>query len=179
MIKYESNQWRTDLIIFTEQYSSNLMQLGCIVNQIRRNHNEQAQCRVILYLGISSRNQQNILINETDFFHINISRSNLLYDQMRTYQYIDSINIIAESYPVYSYYDFILKTDLDVFLTRKFSNFLPNRSHTLIVGRGGYSTEFNTRRLGRIAKDMGWKYRNLTNIGSTWFVRICIITREM
>ncbi|CAF5086420.1 unnamed protein product, partial [Rotaria sp. Silwood1] len=37
-------------------------------------------------------------------------------------------------------------------------------------GRGGYSTEFNTRRLGRIARDMGWKYQNLTNIGSTWLV---------
>jgi hypothetical protein len=172
MIKYESNQWRTDLIIFTERNSSSLLQLGCIVNQIRRNHHEQAQCRIILYLGISSRIKQRILINENEFFRINISRSKLLYDQLRTYQYIDSINIIAESYPIYSYYDFILKTDLDVFLTRPFASFLPNCSNTLIIGRGGYSTEFNTRRLGRIAKDMGWNYGNLTNIGSTWLVRL-------
>ena len=170
MIKYESNQWRTDLIIFTERNSSSLQQLGCVVNQKRRNHYEQAQCRVILYVGISSRIPQRALIDENEFFRINISRSKLLYDQLRTYQYIDSINIIAESYPIYSYYDFILKTDLDVFLTKPFARFLPNCSNTLIVGRGGYSTPFNTRRLGRIAKDMEWKYENLTNIGSTWLV---------
>ncbi|CAF5198172.1 unnamed protein product, partial [Rotaria sp. Silwood1] len=33
---------------------------------------------------------------------------------------------------------------------------------------GGYSTKFNTRRLGRIARDMNWKYQNMTNVGSTW-----------
>ena len=170
MIKYESNEWRTDLIIFTEQNLSSLQQLGCVLNQKRRNHSEQAQCRVFLYRGISSRVPQIALIDENEFFHINVSRSKLLYEHLRTYQYIDSINIIAESYPIYSNYDFILKTDLDVFLTKPFARFLPNCSNTLIVGRGGYSAPFNTRRLGRIANDMGWKYGNLTNIGSTWLV---------
>jgi len=182
MNKYESNQWRTDFIIFTEQYSLSLKQLGCILNQIRRNNDEQPKCRVFIYLRLSSREinpltkQQKILINDSEknFFHINIPRSILLYNHIRTYQYIDSVNIIAEGYPIYSYYDFILKTDLDVFLTKQFANFIPNKSKTLFVGRGGYSTEFNTRRLGRIARDMNWKYQNLTNIGSTWLVRVSL-----
>jgi hypothetical protein len=180
MIKYESNQWRTDLIIFTEQYSLSLIQLGCIANQIRQNNTEQPKCRVFIYVRLSSREinsstkQQKILINDSNknLFHINISRSILLYDYIKTYQYIDSVNIIAEGYPIYSYYDFILKTDLDIFLTKQFSNYIPNTLKTLFFGHGGYSTEFNTRRLRRIARDMGWKYQNLTNIGSTWLVSV-------
>jgi hypothetical protein len=184
MINYESYQWRTDLIIFTEQYSFSLIQLGCVVNQIRRNNDEQPRCRVFIYLRLSSRDinpltkQPKILIHNSmkDFFHINIPRSILLYDHIRTYPYIDSVNIIAEGYPIYSYYDFILKTDLDVFLTKQFASYIPYSSKTLFVGGGGYSTEFNTRRLGRVARDMGWKYQNLTNIGSTWLV--CIAMNE-
>jgi hypothetical protein len=180
MIKYESNQWRTDLIIFTEQYSLSLIELGCIANQIRQNNDEQPKCRVFIYLRLSSREinpltkQQKILTDDSEknLFDINIPRSILLYNNIKTYQYIDSVNIIAEGYSIYSYYDFILKTDLDVFITRQFANFIPNTTETLFAGRGGYSTEFNTRRLERIARDMGWKYQNLTNIGSTWLVPI-------
>jgi hypothetical protein len=80
------------------------------------------------------------------------------------------VNIIAEGYLTYLYYDYILKTDLDVFITKQFANYLPVTYKTLLVGQGGYSTEFNTRRLGRIARDMGWSYQNLTSIGSTWLV---------
>jgi hypothetical protein len=178
MIKYESNQWRTDLIIFTGYYSSSLIQLGCIPNQIRSNNEEEPKCRVFIYLRLSAREinpltkQQIIFTNDSreDLFHIGRSRSILLYNHIKTYRYIDSVNIIAEGYPIYSYYDFILKTDLDVFLTKQFANYIPNIWNTLFVGRGGYSTEFNTRRLERIARDMGWKYQNLTNIGSTWLV---------
>jgi hypothetical protein len=177
MIKFESNLWRTDLIIFTEKYSLSLKKLGCTANQIRLNNTEQPKCRVFIYLSLSARHinpitkQQIISTNDTekDLFHINISRSALLYEHIRTYQYIDSVNIIAEGYPIYSYYGFILKTDLDVFITKQFANYIPNQSKTLFFGRGGYSTEFNKRRLGRIARDMGWKYENLINIGSTWY----------
>lgn len=180
MIEYEDDQWRTDLIIFTERYTPSLSELGCIINKKREDNEELPQCRVFIYVRLSSREinplttQQKLFFNNsnTDFFHINITRSMLLYKQIKTYPYFDSINIIAEGYPVYSYYDFILKTDLDVFLTKQFSIYIPNTLNTLFVGRGGYSTEFNTRRLGRIARDMNWKYQNLTNIGSTWLVLI-------
>ncbi|CAF3733049.1 unnamed protein product [Rotaria sp. Silwood1] len=177
MIKYEPSEWRTDFIIFTEQYSTVFIQLGCLINRIRLNDEEQPKCRVFIYVRISARHidpvtKQQILVtnhSEKNLFHVDISRSILLYDHFKAYQYIDSVNIIAEGYPIYSYYDFILKTDLDVFITKRFANYVPSTLKTLFTGRGGYSTEFNTRRLGRIARDMGWKYQNLTNIGSTWY----------
>jgi hypothetical protein len=183
MIKSESRNWRTDLIIYTGEYSSSLQQLNCLLNQIRTNNTEQAQCRIFLYLRLLNRQidsitkQQGILINKSqnNLFQIDIQRSILLYKQINTYEYIDSVNIIAEAYPTYEYYDFILKTDIDVFITKQFAKFFPITKKTFLVGRGGYSTEFNTRRLGRIARDMNWKYQNMTNIGSTWSVYISII----
>ncbi|CAF3081675.1 unnamed protein product [Rotaria sp. Silwood2] len=70
MMKYESKNWRTDLIIYTGEYSSSFQQLGCILNQIRINNTEQPQCRVFLYLRLSMREissltqKQTILANQ-------------------------------------------------------------------------------------------------------------------
>ncbi|CAF0994327.1 unnamed protein product [Rotaria sordida] len=177
MMKYESKNWRTDLIIYTGEYSSSFQQLGCIINQKRLNNTERPQCRIFLYLRISKREissltqQQTILTHngKKDLFNINIQRSILLYKKLKIYDYIDSVNIIAESYSTFEYYDFILKTDIDVFITSQFAKYVPLSNATLLVGRGGYSTQFNTRRLGRIARDMNWNYQNLTNVGSTWY----------
>jgi hypothetical protein len=176
MMKYESNYWRTDLIIYTGNYNSALEQLGCILNKIRLDYVEPPQCRVFLYLRLSKRKidtsnqQQDLLIDDNykQFSQIDIPRSVLLYQQMQTYPYIDSVNIIAEAYPTFKFYNFILKTDIDVFVTKQFGKYVPGTNLTLLVGLGGYSTPFNTRRLGRIARDMNWRYKNLTNVGSTW-----------
>ncbi len=176
MMKYESKYWRTDLIIYTGQYSLAFQQLGCVINQIRINNTEQPQCRIFLYLRILDRHinsitrQQTIFIdtNKKQLFQIDIQRSILLYQKLKTYGYIDSVNIIAEAYPTFEYYDFILKTDIDVFITKQFAKYVPARNISLLVGRGGYSTQFNIRRLGRIARDMNWEYKKISNIGSTW-----------
>jgi len=175
-MKYESKDWRTDFIIYTGNYSSSLQELGCILNRKRLDNIEQPQCRVFLYLRLTYRHknsttqQQTILVDDNvkDLFQIDTQRSLLLYEQLKTYGYIDSVNIIAEAYPTFQYYDFILKTDIDVFITKQFAKYVPTTNVTLLVGLGGYTTEFNTRRLGRIARDMNWNYQNLTNIGSTW-----------
>jgi hypothetical protein len=70
-------------------------------------------------------------------------------------------------------YDYILRTDMDVFLTKYFGRFVPYNNTLLVGGGGGYSTAFNTASLRRVAKDMNWLYANLTNLGSTWPVIEC------
>lgn len=180
MMKFESKYWRTDLLIYTENYTPSLQQLGCILNEQRRNHLQSPQCRVFLYRRVSKRSintltqRQVIYIDRTPnhFYQIDLQRSRSVFDLMKTYGYIDSVNIIAEAYPTFAFYHYILKTDIDVFLTPAFAKFLPITNRTLLVGRGGYSTKFNTKRLGRIARDMNWEYANVTNIGSTWYVKI-------
>ena len=177
MMEDESPYWRTDLIIYTGNYSSSLQQLGCILNQKRTNEYESPKCRVILYLRMSNRvisniskTQQNVLINSSlqPFFQINLNRSLEIVKHIARYEYIDSVNIIAEAYPTYEIYDFILKTDIDVFITKQFAQYIPNIPESILVGLGGYSAPFNNYRLSRIARDMEWKYKNMTNIGSTW-----------
>ena len=64
-------------------------------------------------------------------------------------------------------YDYILRTDMDCFLTYNFALYVPY-NNSLLVGRGGYSTTFNSKRLKRIANDMNWKYADKTSLGSTW-----------
>ncbi|CAF1147356.1 unnamed protein product [Adineta ricciae] len=177
MMKVESKEWRTDFIIYTEYYSSSLQQLGCVLNEVRMDDTEPPQCRVFPYLRISNRTINSITQRQTvfassgksEFFQINTARSIELYREMQKYGYIDSVNIIAEAYPTFQYYDFILKTDIDVFITKQFAKYTPVTKNTFLVGLGGYSTQFNTRRLGRVARDMNWHHPNITNIGSTWY----------
>lgn len=88
---------------------------------------------------------------------------------LRTYRYIDSVNVVAECYPSFSMYNYILRTDIDVFLTKYFGRFVPYND-TLLVGQGGYAVNLTSARLRRIAKDMNWLSANMINLGSTWSV---------
>jgi hypothetical protein len=170
MMKDEPSLWRTDLIIYTGNYTSNLQQLGCIHTQIRINKEEPPQCRVFLYKRIRLRDAQ-YPKNAANFLYqqFDKDRSTLLITHLQKYRYIDSINIIAECYPSFRMYDYILRTDMDVFLTKNFGRFVPYKD-TVLVGHGAYSTKFNIARLRRIARDINWSYANLTNLGSTWSV---------
>jgi hypothetical protein len=58
-------------------------------------------------------------------------------------------------------------TDIDVFITKYFA-FHPLISYmTTSVGRSAYSTVFNINSLRRIAKNVDWKYANLSDIRSS------------
>jgi hypothetical protein len=168
MMKSESSSWRTDLVIYTGIYTLYLQELGCVYNRIRVSQDEPPQCRVFRYVRVSLRDVKQT--NKTDdhlYQDFDETRSILLTTYLSTYEYVDSINIIAECYPSFAVYDYILRTDMDVFLTKTFAQYVPY-NNTLLVGRGAYSTSFNTARLRRIAKDMGWSYASIVNIGSTW-----------
>ena len=160
MHRSERKTWRTDLVIFADHFTVDLENLACVYNRTRTNGNESPQCRVFPYRRISARGA--LYANGSN------DGSRRLYDSFLNYPYIDSINIIMEGYPVFSMYDYILRTDIDVFLTEYFGMYVPASDATLLTGHGGYSVTFNTNRLRRIAHDLGWQYANMTNIGSTW-----------
>lgn len=67
----------------------------------------------------------------------------------------------------------IIKTNffvyLDVFVYRHFATYIPQNC-TFITGGGGYGTDFNRRKLKRIAHDMGFAHAGVSGMGSTWFV---------
>ena len=170
MMKYEPMVWRTDLIIFSGNFTVYLQMLGCSFNKIRLDRNEMPQCRVFPYQRLVDRPfKLDSVTNYSQYQQIDERRERKLMQYLRTYEYVDSINIVAEGYPTFSMYDYILRTDLDVFLTKNFGLYVPE-NETFLVGRGGYSTPFNSARLKRISKNMNLSYANINNIGSTWFV---------
>lgn len=66
-------------------------------------------------------------------------------------------------------YDFIIRSDSDVFLTPLFATWLPRHCNDFYVGRGAYSTYFNDKRLRRAAQRLGLDYAGQQNLGSTWY----------
>ena len=63
---------------------------------------------------------------------------------------------------------------LDVFIYRHFATYIPQNC-TLLTGGGGYGTDFNRRKLKRIARDMNFSHVGLSGMGSTWlvFLNLC------
>lgn len=60
---------------------------------------------------------------------------------------------------------------LDVFIYRHFGFYFPPNC-TFLTGGGGYGTDFNRRKLKRIARDMGYAHAGMSGMGSTWYIRI-------
>ena len=150
MLKTEPPHYRTDIILVVERWHSLLQQLPC-VNQSRISRNESGHCRIITgYTPLWKR--------DLDF---------------ERYKFADSISIVsfANDSNALRHYHWLLRTDLDVFLTPSFSNWRPE---TFVVGRGSFCFDvFDTcQRLERISRDMGLAPPNndtVENIGSTWY----------
>lgn len=165
MMISESSLWRTDIIVYASEYTSLFKKLDCVYDKIRINSEEKPKCRFFPYVRM--KNRDSVHASSSAYQTIDKKRAQIIYQNLRTYGYIDSINTVLEYYLSYSMYDFILRTDMDCFLTHNFARYVPY-NNSIIVGRGGYSTEFNNRRLKRIANDMNWKYADKDSLGSTW-----------
>jgi len=165
MMMNESSLWRTDFIVYTTEYESIFKNLDCVYDEIRINSDEKPKCRIFPYVRIKNRESKHE--SSSKYQIINKQRSQLLYQNLRNYGYIDSINTVFEYNSSYFMYDYILRTDLDCFLTKNFAFYIPYKN-SLLVGHGGYSTTFNNKRLQRIAHDMNWQYSNKSSLGSTW-----------
>lgn len=66
-------------------------------------------------------------------------------------------------------FSYLVRSDMDVFLTPLFGLWLPRHCNDFNVGRGGYSTDFNTKRFARIARNLRLDYAGVENLGSTWY----------
>lgn len=140
--------------------------------------------RVAKYYN-DSIEQMVLLPTVTDTTTFDLKRSESLYANLRNYGYIDSINTLYEGFNTFKMYDFVLRTDigkemqgrelrenkvffyLDVFVYRHFATYIP-KNCTFITGGGGYGTDFNRRKLKRIARDMEFAHTGVSGMGSTW-----------
>jgi hypothetical protein len=183
MQKYEPLRWRTDLVVFIEKIQdSNVFlffnELNCSFSNRRESESDEPACILIEYVPLAKRklhyhqiSYSNLLsyghvLSETNFeqFYSNIQQS------LSYYVYLDSILIAFDGYEYFKKagYDYLIRSDIDVFLTPLFAVWLPENCDDFYVGRGGYSDPFNQKRLNRIARDLGFKHAGLVNLGSTW-----------
>lgn len=188
MQKSEPKKWRTDFIVFIENdpkffkdNKSFLNELNCSFDNKRTSKADKPMCTLINYVALKKRQttgpvvKYDDLLSNVDIFgdnkenlapFYNIAKENLL-----NYGYVDSILMAFDGYEYFKTagYDFLIRSDMDVFLTPLFGKWLPNNCNDFYVGRGGYSDDFNRKRLARIAKDLGLKHAGISNLGSTWY----------
>lgn len=88
------------------------------------------------------------------------------------YQFLRSLNFPLD--PIISQlltqdYDYIKKTDLDVFITPIFNKLRPP-GKMIYVGQGGYSHMKSTeQKIQAVAKELSLSHRGLKNVGATFF----------
>jgi hypothetical protein len=164
MKQYETTL-TTDLVIISHQMYPFLEELNCSTEIRSKN----------LTNNVSSTNNNSTTIGRCII--IPGYKSVSFHDEdLLSYGYADSIATIpfaAERNGSLDAYDLILRTDLDVFVTPSFANWIPNRA--LIVGDGQYCfhPHDTCKRLKEISKKMGllpWNESEIVeNIGSTWY----------
>ncbi|GAV08736.1 hypothetical protein RvY_18389-1 [Ramazzottius varieornatus] len=139
MAETEPPLWRTDLIIYMENVT--LPQ--------------------VLDLGCSTAPRRNA-------FQVYPEYERNLQEQMKEYPYLDSIYPLVEHSSSYSKYDFVVRSDLDVFFTPAFAGWIPPNC-AFVTGNGGYSDTFNMEKLAHVASYSGIHFNaSVRNVGSTW-----------
>lgn len=198
MQTFEPSKWRTDLIVFIDTNSTNkefdkpdffLNELNCTTRNMRTSPEQKPMCTIIGYKAVKDRQDKFIvknkpeifeksildhLIHDVDVFEMKMAHYalflSLLMSSMESYSYLDSILIGFEGYSYFKSagFDFLIRSDMDVFLTPALATWLPRYCNDFYVGGGAYSNTFNRKRLNRIANNMGLKYAQWSNLGSTW-----------
>ena len=195
MQKYEPVLWRTDLVVFTDYKmylgtNKNMFQeFNCSVNNTRRSRNDEPMCTILNYVALKDRQiplyDQTALnsINPEELYHYLFKNVDAFIDtnenlwkfygklkELKNYNYLDSILIGFDGYKYFeTNFDFLLRTDMDIFLTPFFAKWLPLNCNDFITGSGAYSHDFNMKRLRKAAKLMKLEFGEIRNLGSTWF----------
>ncbi|GAV01278.1 hypothetical protein RvY_12015 [Ramazzottius varieornatus] len=158
MMKNEPPLWRTDMVVYVENITlPHLLDLGCSTTA-RQNSSEPFRCILVEYIRIENRK---LTVNSTEYERDAVT-------QLKEYPYGESIMPLAENPTAYANYDYVIRTDLDVFFTPAFAKWLPPHC-AFISGSGGYGDQYNMQKLAHVANYSGI-YFNTTvwNIGSTW-----------
>lgn len=183
--QYEPSKWRTDLVVFAKENLTELNELNCTYMNRRKSNTDSPMCILLQYVPLQKRDLKKLtnfestkyehLLDELDVFSDDSANLLPFYtalkENLKDYEYADSILMAFDGYSYFkeANYDFLIRSDMDVFLTPLFSKWIPINCNDFYVGRGGYSDDFNRNRLKRIAFNLGLEYANKDNLGSTWY----------
>ena len=195
MQKYEPKLWRTDLVVFLDHQlylttsKTTFQELNCSITNVRKTRKDEPMCTILDYVGIKTRNvsfyDKTVLetIDADEIYHYLYKKVDIFNDtaenlwkfygklkEITSYNYLDSIIMAFDGYKYFKdNFDFLLRTDMDIFLTPLFAKWLPLNCNDFIVGGGSYGHDFNMKRLKKAAKYMNLEFSDIRNLGSTWY----------
>jgi hypothetical protein len=199
MLAHEPANWRTDLVVFVSRNAKFfndptffLNKLNCSFVNKRTVNTDPPMCTLVEYTPLKSRKLQvskaagqlDVKTNPERYEHVLTSIDifsddndnldpfyRLVRDKLSSYGYLDSILMAFDGYAYLKSagYNYLIRSDMDVFLTPLFAKWLPRNCNDFYVGRGGYSTTFNVKRLERVARNLGLQFAAESNLGSTWY----------
>ncbi|RHY71243.1 hypothetical protein DYB30_008537 [Aphanomyces astaci] len=139
MQAFEPPGWRTDIVVVTNGLVPTLDELNC-TSMPREHATDPNRCIVV-------------------------ATYTSLYSPAFPYAYADSVNVLAVT-PLGAY-DWVLRTDMDTFLTPAFATWKPS---LFVVGMGGYNGMGSTNdRLDAIIVQLNLTAKTVDNVGSTWY----------
>lgn len=167
-----------------------LNELDCSFKNIRKSKEDKPMCTLVDYKPIAARQLKQLtdqifynenesekkkkfeyLLSKVDIFSSKednlLPFYTLLKVNLNQYGYTDSILMGFDGYEYFksAQFDFLIRSDMDVFLTPLFSKWLPKHCNDFIVGGGAYSENFNRKRLKRIAIELGIEHAGADNLG--------------
>ena len=130
--------------------------LECILSNLRTSKKDKPMCTLIDYVSIKDRESekkieetQNIgelyeeLFKKIDIFKENEQNLWKFYEKLKdlnNYHYADSILMAFEGYKyLKNNFDFLLRSDMDVFLTPGFAKWLPENCNDFITGMNSFT----------------------------------------
>ncbi|KAF0695191.1 Aste57867_13955 [Aphanomyces stellatus] len=144
MQRHEPALWRTDIVVFSNGPLPDVEALNCSIATPRQSRSANNSC--ILYTNYTS-------VYSTEF----------------PYAYADSVAVVGlQDSHALDVYDYVLRTDIDTFLTPAFATWKPPG---MVVGRGAYSFDSygTAERLAAITEKLNMTAMTINNVGSTWY----------
>lgn len=167
-----------------------LNELNCSFSNRRTSELDKPMCTLVDYKPIATREFKPLTLSifhdesesekkkKFDYLLANVdvfssNEDNLLpfytimKENLKQYGYTDSILMAFDGYDYFksAKFDFLIRSDMDVFLTPLFSKWLPKNCNDFIVGGGAYSENFNRKRLKRIALELDLEHAGADNLG--------------
>jgi hypothetical protein len=154
MQKSEPDKWRTDLVIFAdtshEQFKDStffLNVLNCSISNRRKSRKDEPMCVLMYYKPLKQRELSRVanaanyehFLGEFDIFNQDQAYLNPFYaflkENLANYNYLDSILMAFDGYKYFKSagYDFLIRSDMDVFLTPLFGSWLPKYCNDFYV----------------------------------------------
>lgn len=154
MQKSEPTKWRTDLVIFADTshdlFKDNtffLNVLNCSISNRRKSRDDEPMCILMNYKPLKQREVNKVanavnyeyFLKEFDIFNQDEAYLSPFYgflkDNLANYNYLDSILMAFDGYKYFKSagYDFLIRSDMDVFLTPLFGNWLPKYCNDFYV----------------------------------------------